>query len=197
MSQKNVKYVAPEWSFLVDAEKIGVKPLKISISANPEERKLLAQRLNLKSLDSLKAEVTFATQAGKIHAEGSFEAKVKQDSAVSGKPVTTEVKEEFEAWFTDRDKTVSLAKIRQEKQVEKGNVEMPMMEESEDPEPIVDGKIDAGEMVTQFLSLAIDPYPHLEGEAYAQGDDAEAPPQKRLDNPFAALKQWKSGKNKD
>ncbi len=199
MAGKNVKYVAPEWSHMVDAEKIGTNPLKITIQPNPEERKLLAQRLNLKSLDSLKAELQFTRESGKmaVHAKGSFEAQVKQESAVTGKPVSSEIKDSFEAWFSDREKTVPFAKARQEKEVQKGKVEMPIMEEHEDPEPIIDGKIDAGELVTQFLSLAINPYPHAEGEAYEHGDDAPAQPSKRLDNPFAALKQWKTRKTEE
>jgi hypothetical protein len=197
MSQKNVKYVAPEWSFLIDADKVSHAPLKIMIQPNPEERKLLSQRLGLKSLDSLKADIVFSLQSGKIHADGVFEAQVKQVCVVSGKPINSTLKESFEAWFSDRDRTVSLAKIRKEKEVEKGKVEMPIMEESEDPEPIIDGKIDAGELVAQYLSLAIDPFPHAEGVAYEHGDDVEKPKKQRLDNPFAALKDWKANKGKD
>lgn len=197
MSHKNVKYVAPEWSHPIDAEKAANNEMKISIQANPEERKLLAQRLNLKSLDSLKASIVFKSKSGKIYAEGSFEAQLKQDCVVSGKPVISTLKEDFEAWFTDREKTVSLAKVRKEKEAEKGKVEIAMIEEQDDPEPIIDGKIDAGELVTQYLSLAIDPYPHAEGVEYEQGDDAETPQKQRLDNPFAALKDWKAKKGKD
>jgi hypothetical protein len=51
---------------------------------------------------------------------------------------------------------------------------MPFLDESEDPEPVIDGKIDAGELVAQYLSLAIDPYPRLEGEEYGGEGEAES-----------------------
>jgi hypothetical protein len=190
-----VKPITSEWAHLVDANKIGTSPLKISIEPTSEQRKLLARRLGLKSLESLKAEITFTRAAGKmtVYAEGSFEAQVNQHSAVSAKTISSKVSDCFEAWFADREKTVPFVRALQEKEAQKGKMEMPMIEEADDPEPIIDGKIDAGELVTQFLSLAINPYPHAEGEEYPHGDDTAAL-QKRLDNPFAALKQWKSRK---
>ena len=73
------------------------------------------------------------------------------------------------------------------------NGETPIINEQEDPEKIIGGKIDLGEVVTQHLSLAIDPYPHKEGVKYEYGDDEpEKVPEAFKNNPFAALKDWKS-----
>lgn len=190
------KTLPSEWSFPVEAEKISDKPYVVSIKPTADEKKRLAQRLNIKSLESLSAEITFNRQPGKmsVHAAGAFEAEVKQDCVVSGKPVITQINEKFDAWFADKSKTVPFARARQDKMMEKGNLEMPILDEAEDPEPIVDGIIDAGELVTQFLSLSINPYPHAEGVHYEHGDESEKGPSLKLDNPFAALKDWKGGK---
>ena len=65
------------------------------------------------------------------------------------------------------------------------------------PEAIIDGYIDAGELVTQYLSLALNPYPHAEGVKYELGDDNEEAIKPKLDNPFAALKEWKNNKKEN
>lgn len=195
--KKQTKTLAPEWSFPVEAEKVGANAMEITIQPNAEERKLLAQRLGLKTLESLKADLILTRAPGKatIHVTGLFTAQVKQECVVTGKPLTSDISEDFEAWFSDREKAVPLARARKEKDVQKGKVEMPVTDESEDPEPVVDGKIDAGELVTQYLSLSINPYPRAEGVVYGEAEDAL--PQARMDNPFAMLKQWKSRKSKD
>ena len=69
----------------------------------------------------------------------------------------------------------------------------PLLEEKEDPEPVVNGYIDLGEVVTQFLSLALDPYPHKEGVTHDLTDeDADIERKTRkIENPFAKLEAMK------
>ncbi len=60
-------------------------------------------------------------------------------------------------------------------------------EEIEDlPDPIVDGKIDLGALATEFLILAVDPYPRKPGAAFAAlPAEEEVPEPKR--SPFEQL----------
>jgi hypothetical protein len=201
MARKKLTNFVPEWSFLIDADKISPTPSVYTIHPNPEERKALAVRLGIRALKKLEANLEVVREPGKmtIHVEGRFVADVEQDCVVSGKPVNSRVEDRFEAWYADPGKTVSISKARHEKLLQKGNLEMPLLDESEDPEPLVEGHVDAGELVTQYLSLAINPYPHSEGVVYELGDeeDEAAAPTQRLDNPFAALKDWKDKRNKD
>ena len=57
--------------------------------------------------------------------------------------------------------------------------------EGDEPDPLIDGRIDLGAIVAEFLALAIDPYPRKPGASFAaappEGDDA--PPR----SPFAGL----------
>ena len=62
--------------------------------------------------------------------------------------VADEINTDFEAWYADPGQAVSLTKVRYDKQAQKGRVEVPILEEHEDPEPIIEGKIDLGELVT-------------------------------------------------
>lgn len=193
--KKTESQPAPEWSFPVEADKVGAGGLRITIHPGADERKCLAKRLGVKMVKTLSADLEFDRRPGQaaIHVAGTLEAVVGQECVVSGKPVESRIKESFEAWYADREKTVPIARARRDKDLSKGNAEMPILEEYEDPEPIIEGKIDAGELVTQYLSLAINPYPHAEGVEYERGDESPAKPG-RVDNPFAALKEWKGRK---
>lgn len=195
MSKNNKITIAPEWSCIVDTTEMSQAGLRLSISPPPEVHQQLIQRLGIVTLEGLEADVALnrATHSAVLHVTGNIRAKIRQNCVVTLEPIDTEINENFEAWFTDPAHAVSLAKVRQDKKVKKGNVEMPILDESEDPEPIIDGKIDLGELVTQHLSLAINPYPHKEGVQFEVGDDAPKPDKSDLQsNPFAALKDWKA-----
>jgi hypothetical protein len=195
-NNKSSPIPAPEWSFMVDAEKIETKKKHFSIKPDAAELKALARRMGVVEIKSLESELDFVREGNKaiIHVTGRLKAAVRQECVVTGKPVNSDITEDFEGWFTDKSKTLSFVKARQEKQAAKAGVEFPILPENEDPEPIIDGQIDAGELTTQYLSLAIDPYPRAADAAYDNGDDAPNR-SSRPDNPFAALKDWRD-KNK-
>jgi uncharacterized metal-binding protein YceD (DUF177 family) len=56
------------------------------------------------------------------------------------------------------------------------------------PEPIVNGAIDLGALATEFLMLALDPYPRKEGAVF----EPVIAPVDPADHPFAALEALKS-----
>ncbi len=195
MSRKKTQPVESEWSYQVNADEIHVSALRLKISPDAAARSRLIKRLNVLSIDDLEADLKLQRRQGNtIHVEGSFRAQITQSCIVTMAPVKTTLKERFEAWFADREQALSFVKAKQDKKIKKGHVEVPMLEEHEDPEPIESGQIDLGELVTQHVSLAIDPYPRspeVVDEKIPQEADEEAS-NKRLDNPFAALKDWKN-----
>jgi len=183
-----------EWSYLFDTDKdIEKGRAQLTLAPDDDVRKRLAQRLGLLSLDMLEVKIDVVQHSGSpvIHVKGHISAQLVQPCVVTLEPVPAKIKEDFESWFADKEVAISLAKKRREKESKGGHVEVRMLEEHDDPEPIVDGKIDLGELVTQYLSLAIDPYPHAEGVAFEVGDDGEGPKSPSPNNPFAALKDWK------
>ena len=127
-----------------------------------------------------------------VHVNGRIRATVKQPCVVTLEPVESRIDETFEAWFSDPDQAIALSKAKHDKMAKSAGGEVPMLDEKDDPEPIIDGQIDLGELVTQHLALALDPYPHAEGVKYEYGDDEpEKVPEEFKNNPFAALKDWK------
>jgi len=185
-----------EWSHLVDIEQLSAEPKTYKFDADERQRVDLARRFAILSVEEARATVTLQKVGGGIiHAIGSVQADVTQACVVSLAPVAAHIEDEFEGWFGDRTSTaVSFAKARLEREAKKGGGEAEVLEESLDPEPVIGGKVDIGELATQYLSLALDPYPRAEGVSpvYSIGpsdkDDAGAELRK---SPFEALKDWK------
>ena len=187
--------VISEWSHFVNITGVNEWPLKIELSPQESERAALVKRLGILALDLCKASVVINRDAGSqiVHVTGEFRAEIRQNCVVTMEPVVSEIHETFESWYADLDQAVSLSKARRDKQVEKGRSELPVLSEQEDPEPIIDGKIDIGELVAQYLSLSITSYPHAKGVAYQDVEEAvyDKDAEEICKSPFAALKDWK------
>jgi uncharacterized metal-binding protein YceD (DUF177 family) len=192
-----------EWSYLVEEDEIGSKPVKLEIYPSDKELSALARRLEVLSFKSLKAPVTLRRLDGSmvVHVKGRIVADLTQKCVVSMEAVAEHIDEEFEAWFADPGKAVSFAKAKRDRLSDKEKEEHPVLEEQDDPEPIIDGKIDLGELVTQYLSLFLNPYPRADGVELknegAADEQSEEGKVSAYDNPFAALKEWKARKGRN
>lgn len=190
----------PGWSFVVDTDAIGLGPVHYSIEATEKDRAALAERMDIPAIGSLSAEIDITRSSHNkavVHVQGTLKADVTQECVVSHAPIHSHILEDFEAWYADREKYISLDKARHERQGRSVDAEIQMMEEREDPEPMVNGKIDLGDLVGQYLSLGLDPYPQLEGAVpdkipgvtvVPEGAVVESPLRR---NPFEALKKLK------
>jgi len=197
----NNEFKAQEWSYEFISEKVGSDPVEVELSAPKEALPLLCNRLDLHSIESLEAKVMLTRNAVNkvIHVYGEIIADVHQNCVITDEPVRERVEDSFESWFAEPNNAVSFTKVKRERSVPIEGNEHPMLEEVDDPEPIVDGKIDLGELVTQNLSLALNPYPRKEGatleskvSTLSNVDNDEI-----YDNPFAALKAWKVDEKKN
>lgn len=184
-----------EWSYQVDVEKLSSEPKTFTFEADERQRIDLARRMAIVSVESAQAVVTLQKiGGGTIHAMGTVRADLTQSCVVSLAPVPDHVEDEFEGWYGDKAASaVSFAKARTERDVKKGQTEIEVLEESSDPESIVGGKIDIGELATQYLSLALNPYPRAEGVSpvYSAGPQDTGEGAEIRKSPFEALKDWK------
>ncbi len=188
-----------EWSHLIDSDDIGSKVVRLEISPPKDVFEALCKRLNIHSISEMKASLTLQRNhvSKVIHIQGTISAELYQKCVITTEPVRENIKDTFEAWFADPNSAVSFAKAKRERMSRKEQNDLPIIEEHEDPEAIIDGKIDLGELVVQHISLALEPYPKLEGASYDnQGDPLEDAPEGTYDNPFAALKDWKDKESK-
>lgn len=193
MPKKTPKLTEQEWSHFFDVDDLGKHETKIKIEPSEEELEDLARRLGVKAVKNVTANLIIASKNA-VHVQGEFNATVTQECVVTLEDFDTEISEPVEGWFADKNSTVSFAAAKQEKEASTSRGEVEMLEEQEDPEPIIDGVIDLGELVSQHISLAIPAYPKKEGARHEFGDDNvqidEKSPLRK--NPFEALKDWKA-----
>ncbi len=183
-----------EWSHIIDSDDIGGKVKHIQILPPNSAISALCKRLNIHSIDNIAANITLQRNGINkvIHVNGAIKVALYQKCVITTEPVYEVIEDQFEAWFTDPNSAVSFAKAKRERLSRKEQNDLPIIDESEDPEAIIDGKIDLGELVVQHISLALNPYPKLKGAEHEYQDDGLGDaPEGTYDNPFAALKDWK------
>ena len=135
--------------------------------ATAAERERLVARLGIVSIEQLAAELRLERRidSGVIRLSGRFEADVVQTCTVTLKHFPSHVEDSFETDFTTDPAVVG--------------AEIVLALDDGPPEPIVDGAIDLGELVTQYLSLTLDPYPRAPGVSFAPlsiaADEAMSP----------------------
>lgn len=162
---------APEFSRPVDVRQ--AEGLVQNLVASEPERKALAQRFALVSIDSLTADLALSRKDRTVSAEGRLHAAIVQSCAVSGEDLPVTIDEPLAFRFVP------------EASHEPGDEEVELDAEDCDEIDYSGSHIDLGEAVAQSLALAIDPY--------AEGPQAEEARRKAglLDEggsgPFAAL----------
>jgi uncharacterized metal-binding protein YceD (DUF177 family) len=165
----------PEFFRPLSVDRLGDGQVEERIEATEAERRALARRLGLLSLDRLSAEMLLTKPAqGVIRAEGRFEADVVQACVVSLEPVASRVAEALCIVFS-----TAVGPARHEVLVE--------AEGEDEPEPIVNGVMDLGEAVAQCLAVALDPYPRAAGAQPAALSWPADTEEKVAPGPFAAL----------
>jgi len=166
-----------EFSRPVALDRATVAPHFREIVATEAERAALARRLGLVALDLLSAQLSWRREAsGIISLEGELEAQVTQSCVVTLEPVAARVTDRFVRHFVQ-------GSLPNEDEV----VIDP--EADDPPEPLGDGQVDAGEIVTQQLALALDPYPRAPDSTLPAEVAGAAP----AESPFRVLAALKTG----
>ena len=148
-----------EFSRLVSPEALSEDQSLRRIEATEDERKALAARFGLLSLDRLEATLHLRRpgRGRLIRVTGHFEAEVTQACVVSLEPVRGQVSGEVALVYS----------------LERGSGEDPRqldvpVEGEDPPEAIGPEGLDLGEAVAQILAVALEPYPRAPGVRSAQ-----------------------------
>lgn len=190
----------PEFSRPIRADSVSARELVETIEASEAERKALAERFELEAIGRLVAKVRLRRVRGgtMVRVSGELEASVVQTCVMTLDPVPAEVQERFDALFAPPELIVE-----PDEDDESVFFDPASMDEETDPEPIVNGRIDIGELAAQHLSLALDPYPRSPNAAFdpiqehpmpEEGVDAVDEEEKEArPSPFAALDKLRRG----
>jgi uncharacterized metal-binding protein YceD (DUF177 family) len=183
-----------EWPYFLDVEDIGARPLEVRFSADEDAARALSRRFAVEGLENVLADLTVhPVQGGVVHVTGQVGARIRQLCIVTQDPIETEVSEPVEGWFADQSRALSFVKAKKDRDLAKGHAELEILGEAEDPEPILNGRIDLGELAAQHLSLAIPLFPRKPGAVSPLTDEdiKAGKPLSGRKNPFEALKDWK------
>lgn len=182
-----------EFGRRIEVAALGDDDDRFSFRAEPHELAALARRIGVSVLESLEAEALVRRIGGRRAVAGAetgararvtFSAAVVQSSVVTLEPVASRIEEAFEVDFRPAGDPVAVP----------GNPADAEQLDPDAPDPpgeVIDGWFDLGDMIAEYLSLVIDPYPRLPGEEFGEWPDA-ADGGERPKGPFAALKNWRS-----
>jgi uncharacterized metal-binding protein YceD (DUF177 family) len=147
---------------------------EVAVDPTVDERASLAAAFGLDGIDSLAGRFLVVRRGRSVTVTGRVTAAVRQISVVSLEPFPATVDEAVNVKFVDDP----------QQDMDDGEDRRDQQAVLDAPDPIIDGRIDLGQLTAEFLALGLDPYPRQPGEtfSYAESDAGE-------DSPFAALKR--------
>jgi uncharacterized metal-binding protein YceD (DUF177 family) len=158
------------WSMPIAVADVPETGFRVALSADERTRLSVAKLADLRALPRFEARFELARHGrGGLHLVGTLSATVAQICVLTLEPIENEVEENIDLVFAPP--ATSIAKAT-------GSVEVPL----DGPEPVTGGAIDLGTIATEFLILAIDPYPRKPGAVFEAPDAPDD-----SDQPFAAL----------
>lgn len=169
------------WRAPVVVAQIPETGLHREMEASGREREAMAQVAGLREVPSASASFDLMPESGgRVHVVGRVRARIGQTCVVTLDPIENEIDEEIDLIFAPAERIRHPADLAEEGEEKEGEIPEP-------PEPILNGVIDLGRLATDYLFLAIDPYPRKPGVVFEPQITAADPE----DHPFAALKALK------
>ena len=144
---------------------------RVALAADERTRDSVAKLADLRALPRFEATFELARHGlGGLHLLGALSATVGQTCVLTLDPIENEVEENIDLVFAPAPTSIAESS---------GSVEeVPI----DGPEPLTGGAIDLGAIATEFLILALDPYPRKPGAVFEPPDVPDD-----SDHPFAAL----------
>jgi uncharacterized metal-binding protein YceD (DUF177 family) len=174
--------VTPPFSRMARVDQLPDGGLDLTFEAKPEECAALAALSGLVSVGKIVATFHLSQKPGRrVNVSGEVTGSVTQTCVISLEPFEADFNETIDVDFMPEE---ALAKWLEEN--EGAHVRGTLGDEDDDiPDPIVDGTIDLGGLASEFLVLALDPYPKKPGVQFGEmSQDADAKA-----SPFAILQK--------
>lgn len=169
--------------------------LDVSIAAEARERAALAAADGLAAISRLEAKLHVSREGvGGLRVTGEMRADIRQTCVISLEEFDVTIAEPIDLSFApqtpveagprgDRDRWDRRPSAPEPKD---GPTSHHIGDLDEDaPDPLIDGRVDLGAVVTEFFALALDPYPKKPGASFAEPVEAE---EQEKASPFAKLR---------
>ena len=148
----------------------------VTIEASAAERAALAALYELPAIAALTATLRLEPAGrGGARVTGVVHGEFTQTCVVSLEPFAATVDEPVDVRFAPEAEEDSARRTARE------TLTLSLAGE-DDPDPVVDGRIDLGALTAEFFALGLDPYPRKPGAEFAA-----LPESAPTDSPFAAL----------
>jgi hypothetical protein len=149
----------------------------VSIEATPTEREQLASFYKLPAIAALTATLRVNLSGrGGARVTGIVHGELTQTCIVSLEPFPATVDENVDVRFAPESAANSRSRAADD-------IETFSLADEDEPDPIVDGKIDLGALTAEFFALGLDPYPRKPDAVF----DEERTDPEPTTSPFAAL----------
>ena len=155
-------------SRLVRVDDLPSEGLEVAIEAAPKEREALAREFKVPAIHALTGTFRLSGARERVHVSGRIKATLDQICVVTLDPFASDLEETVEVEFAAPGTA-------------------PLNHGEEPPDEIVNGAVDLGALMAEFLALGLDPYPRKPGVDFAFEDANDRP-----ESPFAALAKLKS-----
>jgi uncharacterized metal-binding protein YceD (DUF177 family) len=165
----------------VPVESVSERGVEHSIEASEGERRTLAKLNGLPAIGRLTAKFNLSRAGrGIVRVRGDVKAEVTQTCVSSLEPFDVVLEEPVDVRFAP---VVAESSSRRGPPIAPAVADPLAMGDEDEPDPIVDGKIDLGALAAEFMILGLDPYPRKPGV-----DFSPSPTEKEeIDSPKARL----------
>ncbi len=164
--------------------------LEIKLFATQDECKTLAQLNDLPSISALTADLRLTRwKAHGAIVRGEVKARLTQICVRSLEEFETDLSSQIDLRLAPT--TIEDARQHQEP-LDRDALSLAALSE-DPPDPLIDGVIELWALVSEFLTLALEPYPHKPGVEFKElGPESDKNP---ASSPFASLQALISKKN--
>jgi hypothetical protein len=191
MTQDRVPERDMAFSRPLAAAEVPEEGLDLHIAARPDECAALAAQDGLVAVKRLEADIAVRRRgAGGLTVTGELRADLRQTCVVTLEEFDATIVEPIDIAFAPEPaprapEPAHRARARRPAELEEPSSHFLDLEDDQ-PDPLLDGRIDLGAIVAEFLALALDPYPRRPGASFAPQEEpaAEAGPRR---SPFAGL----------
>jgi uncharacterized protein DUF177 involved in 23S rRNA accumulation len=166
------------WSAVVRLDEVPEQGRHVELEASREVRAALAQPVRVDAVEQLTASFDLAHKGRHaLHVSGIVHARVRQTCIVTLEPVVNAIEEEIDVDYAPPRELKNAAEPIDPEESDAAQ------SSPDEPEPLIGSSVDLGQLATEFLILAVDPYPR-------KPDASFEPPKQQQDpaaHPFAAL----------
>jgi uncharacterized metal-binding protein YceD (DUF177 family) len=164
---------ATPFSRLVRVDALPREGRTVTIEATSAEREALASFFELPAIAALTATLRLEPWGhGGARVTGAVHGALTQICVVSLEPFPATIDEEVDVRFASQAVETKPVTAK----------ETFSLDDEDEPDPVIDGKIDLGALAAEFFALGIDPYPRKPGATFEQSTKSEP-----ADSPFSAL----------